>query len=71
VAALREQGLLSRTQIRDLGGRRVRGEEITRALEPLARQGKIACELRKAGSLGGRPQEVWRFQQDDPQLVRS
>jgi hypothetical protein len=70
-AALREQGELTRSQIWGVAGTHARAADITRALESLEQQGKVIRGARPPGPQGGRPQEVWRFQQDDPQLVRS
>jgi hypothetical protein len=54
--ALRVQGEMSRTQIRDLFGRHGRDDEIGRALGVLVSRGRAHCEKRETG---GRPTEVW------------
>jgi hypothetical protein len=59
LAALRgtEDGLLTRTQIRDLFGRNRSTADISRALTLLAEHGKACRSEDRSG--GGRPVEQW------------
>ena len=56
LAALRQNGEMTRTQIRDLFGRHERGERIDLALASLLAKGVARSELRQTG---GRPVEYW------------
>jgi hypothetical protein len=56
LAALRQNGELTRTQISDLFGRNVRAERIATGLQTLLRLGKAHTEQRQTA---GRPVEVW------------
>ena len=57
LAALRQNGELTRTQISDLFGRHASADRIARALQTLLAQGKVRMDSRQTG---GRPVEVWR-----------
>src|SRR5215203_5467774 len=56
VAALRQNGELTRTQISDLFGRNSTSDRIAQALQLLLRLGTVRAEQRNTG---GRPREVW------------
>ena len=56
LAALRQNGELTRTQVSDLFGRNLSSDRIARALQTLLQLGKARTEQQETG---GRPREVW------------
>ena len=54
--AIVQNGVLTRTQIRDLFGRHESSSQIDQALQLLGRRGRVRVERRETG---GRPTEVW------------
>ncbi len=60
-ARLKEVGSLTGSEVHTLVGTHTRARDIASAMKTLEEQQKVTRELRKSGTGGGRPQEVWHW----------